>query len=236
MRRIVNTHDPNRRGPHVKTDVQIQKEVRDELIWDGRVEVTDVGIQVDAGVVGLTGTVSSYPKRLAAQEAAHRVGGVLDVVNDIKVHVPGSLQRTDIEIAQAVRDALEWDVVVPDRQIRSTVSGGWVTLEGVVPAWRDREIVERAVHALAGVVGVTNKIDVNAPYVKTERIQREIEEALERRAERHARHVRVVVRGGTVELSGPVQSWAEREAVLGAARYTHGVKQVEDHLQLQPFE
>jgi osmotically-inducible protein OsmY len=39
------------------------------------------------------------------------------------------------------------------------------------------------------------------------------------------------VRDGEVDLRGPVESWAEREAILGAARYTPGVKKVEDHLR-----
>jgi osmotically-inducible protein OsmY len=39
---------------------------------------------MDDGVVTLTGTVSSSAKRHAAQEAAHRVAGVLDVANDIE--------------------------------------------------------------------------------------------------------------------------------------------------------
>jgi osmotically-inducible protein OsmY len=77
---------------------------------------------------------------------------------------------------------------------------------------------------------VINAIDVNLPYVKTETIRNEIEHALERRAVREARHIDIDVRNGIVTLTGPVQSWAEREAVLGAARYTQGVRQVEDRL------
>ncbi len=56
-----------------KTDSQIQQDVLRELKWDTRVEETDVGVEVDEAVVTLTGTVSSYAKRMAAQEAAHRV-------------------------------------------------------------------------------------------------------------------------------------------------------------------
>src|SRR5262245_26051214 len=104
-----------------KSDSQIQQEVLQELKWDTRVEETEVGVEVDQGVVTLTGTVSSYAKRLAAQEAAHRVIGVLDVANDIQVKVPGGLTRTDTEIAQAVRRALEWDIWVPDGRIQSTI-------------------------------------------------------------------------------------------------------------------
>ena len=82
-----------------KTDSQIQQAVLRELKWDTRVEETDVGVEVDAGVVTLTGTVSSWAKRFAAQEAAHRVAGVLDVANDIQVKLPSDKHRNDTEIS-----------------------------------------------------------------------------------------------------------------------------------------
>ena len=72
-----------------KSDSDLQQDVLRELSWDSRVEETEVGVEVDRGVVTLTGTVSSWAIRVAAQEAAHRVAGVLDVANDIKVKLPG---------------------------------------------------------------------------------------------------------------------------------------------------
>ena len=45
-----------------------------------------------------------------------------DVANDIAVKVRGSAARTDAEIAQAVRHALEWDVFVPHEHVSSTVA------------------------------------------------------------------------------------------------------------------
>jgi osmotically-inducible protein OsmY len=71
-----------------KTDAMIQQDVIQELTWDTRVHATDVGVEVDSGVVALTGTVDSYAKSRAAQEAAHLVAGVLDVAND-----PGTPHR-----------------------------------------------------------------------------------------------------------------------------------------------
>lgn len=70
-------------------DSAIQQSVLRELKWDTRVDETEVGVEVDSGVVTLTGTVDSWAKRVAAQEAAHRVAGALDVANDIEVRVPG---------------------------------------------------------------------------------------------------------------------------------------------------
>ncbi len=217
-----------------KTDTQIHHDVLEELKWDSRVDETEVGVEVDDGVVTLTGTVTSWAKRLAAQEAARRVIGVLDVANDVKVKVPGGLMRTDTEIAQAVRRALEWDVFVPEEKITSTVSDGWVTLDGAVERGSQRDDADRAVRNLTGVKGVVNKITVKPAKPVTEDVGKAIEQALERRAEREARRIRVDVRGDTVTLTGAVHSWAERKSVLAAARFTPGVRAVEDRLRTEP--
>ena len=217
-----------------KTDTQIHHDVLEELKWDSRVDETEVGVQVAGGVVTLTGTVTSWAKRVAAQEAVRRVIGVLDVANDIKVKVLGGPTRTDTEIAQAVRRALEWDVFVPEQQITSTVSDGWVTLEGTVERWSQRDDAERAVRNLMGVKIVVNKITVKPAKPVSEDVQKAIEQALERRAEREARRISVEVRDGTVTLTGSVHSWAERKSVLAAARFTPGVRALEDHLRTEP--
>ena len=185
-----------------KTDSEIQQAVLRELKWDTRVEETDVGVEVDAGVVTLTGTVSSWGKRIAAQEAAHRVVGVLYVANDVHV-VPGGIGRTDTDIARAVRRALEWDVFAPEARIRSTVSDGWVTLEGDVDHWNQREDAERAIRNLAGVRGVaSNKIEIKPPTGIPYDVRKSIEDALERQAEHEAKRIGLEVRDGRVTLSG----------------------------------
>jgi len=218
-----------------KTDLQVQQDVMRELQWDTRIGQTEVGIEVDKGIVTLTGTVDSYAKKWAAKEAAHRVAGVLDVANDIQVHFPGSSQKTDAEIARAVRHALEWDAFVPDRKIRSTVSDGWVTLEGEIEFLREREDAATAVRNLAGVKGVWNQITVKAKKVEPGEIRKKIEEALERRAEREAERIRVEVDDGTVTLTGRVRSWFEKDAVVGAVGHAPGVRSVSDNLRVYPF-
>jgi osmotically-inducible protein OsmY len=218
-----------------KTDSQIQQAVMREFKWDTRIQETEVGVQVTNGVVTLTGTVPSWGKKIAAQEAAHRVSGVLDVANDIKVKVPGSAGRTDTEIAQAVRHALEWDVFVPEARIRTTVADGWVSLEGEVDYGTHREDADRVVRNLAGVRGVTNKIEIKPPRVDAGEVRKSIEQALERHAESEAAKIALDVKAGEVNLTGVVHSWVEREAVIGAARATPGVRRVEDRLRIEPY-
>jgi osmotically-inducible protein OsmY len=216
-------------------DSEIKRDVLQELKWDSRVEETEVGVEVHRGVVTLTGTVSSYGKRMAAQEAAHRVAGVLDVANDIQVKRPSSLEITDTDIAQAVRHALEWDVQIPHERIRSTVSNGWVTLEGNVDLLREREDAERAVRYLKGVTGVQNLIQVCPKTVEPQQVQQMIEEVLARRAAREAERIHVTVGNGDVTISGRVRSFAERRAILGAISHAPGVHTVKDHLLIETY-
>jgi osmotically-inducible protein OsmY len=217
-----------------KTDIEIRQQVQRELLWDSRLWSADIRVAVHEGVVALTGTVSTYAKKLAAQEAAHRICGVLDVANDVEVKTNGRA-RTDTAIARAVRHALEWDTLVPEDRVQSTVSDGWVTLEGDVKVWREREDAETAVLNLSGVMGVINKIQVSPPKVNPKELRLQIEDALERRADREAEHLRVEVKDGAVDLWGRVHSWQEKRAVIGSISHAPGVRQVQDHLRIDPY-
>lgn len=217
----------------VARDSEIQQSVLDELRWDTRVAATEVGVEVDRGVVTLTGTVSSWARRVAAQEAAHRVWGVLDVANDIVVRPPESKTRTDAEIAHAVRHALEWDVSVPDPHIRCTVSRGWVTLEGEVDFQSEREDAERAIRNLTGVVGLTNRLELTPRAGLRHEVRQSIEGALARRVGREVRRLKLEVTDDRVHVAGVVHSQSEKDAVLGAIRGTPGVHKVTAELGIE---
>lgn len=217
-----------------KSDEELQGEVIFQLGWDSRIKQTEVGVTASKGVITLTGAVDSYAKKLAAQQAAHRVRGVLDVVNDIEVRVPGSAKTSDTDIARALRHALEWNVLVPADKIHSTVANGWVTLKGEVECYRERVDAERAVSVLPGVRGVINNIQV-VSQVEPERVKFLIEDVLERRADREANRIRVQVKGGEVTLTGAVNSWDEKKAILGSINHAPGVTAVYDHLFIDPY-
>ena len=220
--------------PANKTDTEIQHDVARELSWDTRLAPTEVGIVVKNGVVTLLGAVDSWAKVRAAEEAAHRVRGVLDVANDLEVQFAGSGHKTDTEIAEAVRRALEWDVTVPDQRIQSTVAHGMVTLEGTVSYWNQRTDAERAVERLAGVKRVLNRIEVRpSEQVDVAAAQTAVASALERHTAREASRIDIRAADGTVSVAGVVDTLEEKQAVLGALRGTRGVQRVEDQLQVR---
>src|SRR6185369_16280984 len=218
-----------------RSDRDLKQRILRELKWDSRVPWASINVEVTDGIVTLLGTVLSYAQKTAAQNAAHRVAGVLDVANDIEVKPVDRFARTDTEIAGAVRNALEWDALVPNELIQSSVSDGWVTLEGEVDYWRERGDAEEAIRRLAGVVGVTNKITVRKQPIDAEDLREEIELALETRADREAERLRVEVNEGAVDLFGRVHSWQERRAVVGSISHAPGVVQVRDHLRIDPY-
>ena len=219
----------------MREDEAIRDDVIAELESDP--EITDaarIGVSVHNGVVTLTGSVSSYPQRLAAEKAARRVDGVKAVANDIEVKLPTAGIRSDSDIAEAAVNALRWDVQVPDERIQVTVHEGWVTLEGDVDYWYQKQAAERDVRSLQGVKGVINNIRVMAPRISPAEVKSKIEQAFERSAELDARRINVETYDGKLVLTGKVRSLAEKEEAEAVAWSTRGVSEVENRIVVSP--
>lgn len=219
----------------VKSDARIKADVLSELAWDPRVRDNTVTVAVRSGTVTITGQATSLAAHVAIVDAAHRVQGVLDVVDEMTVAPSAATIRNDDEIAHAVREALRWDAYLPDDRIKTTVSGGVVTLQGVVDSWSNRMDAEKVAQRLVGVRGIVNRITVGGTTVDPMAIKLQIERALERRAEREARRIVVSVRDGAVTLTGPVASWAERQMVERVAGSSPGVRSIDDRLTIEPY-
>ena len=217
-----------------RTDSELLRRVQDELEWNPRIESTELTARASHGVVTLSGFVDTNGHREAAVGAVHQLAGVLDVVDDIEVRSRRPA-KADEEIAQAVRDVLEWYACVPDEHVRSTVSNGWVTLEGNDEDLEQRLEAERAVDHLLGVRGVTNHLAIDVPAVSEAGIRSSIEQALTRRASREAKHLEIEVHGGVVTLKGTVDSWAERNAVERLAGSTPGVTRIVDEIAVDSY-
>ncbi len=217
----------------VTRDVDIQQDILAELAFDPEVKRTDVGIEVDGGVVTLTGTVETYTERWAAERAASRVTGVRALANEVVVKPEGTGMPDDTEIATGIANAFEHNVLIP-KGVDIRVSHGGVTLDGTVQWQYQRNVAEKVARATRGVKWLSDLIEVTQPPVAPHEIETGIKQALVRSAAVDADRVHVSVSGGYVTLSGTVRSYAERRDAQDAAWRAKGVTLVTNTIGVQP--
>jgi osmotically-inducible protein OsmY len=182
--------------------------------------------------VTLTGHVSNYAEKQAAENAAGRVKGVKAVAEEIEVKLPDVCQRSDEEIAAAAVNRIAWDVAMPKDAIQIVVEKGWVTLSGEVDGHYQRVAAEQDVRRLLGVCGVTNLITIK-PKVDAENLCDDIIHALGRSWFFDPKTISVSADGGRVRLTGTVETPHERQLAATTAWAAPGVTDVVNELVVQ---
>ncbi|HEY2228704.1 MAG TPA: BON domain-containing protein [Xanthobacteraceae bacterium] len=217
----------------MRSDSEIERDVKDELEWDPDLDATDIAVSVKQGVVSLTGFVKSYTDKYEAEAAAKRVAAVAGVANDLEVRMPSVDERPDPDIARDAVAAIKSQLPISSEHIKVIVKNGWVTLEGYVEWQYQKNTAEAAVRRIKGVRGAINNI-VLKPRLEPSGIKKKIQDALKRLAEVDANRIEVDANGSEVVLKGTVRSWAEREEAERAAWAAPGVTKVEDRIVVSP--
>jgi osmotically-inducible protein OsmY len=213
------------------TDSNIQRDITQELQWEPSLRDDDIAVGVKDGVVTLGGFVDSWSEKGRAERIAARAKGVKAIANELEVKIPGPFVRTDAEIAHAATRALEWDITVPHDRIRVKVEKGWITLEGEVEWYSQKEAAERAIRDLTGVRGVFNSITL-AAHITPRDVKKRIKDALHRAVEIDAERIAIEITGHKAILTGSVRSYAEFKDSERAARNAPGVTEVENRLAI----
>ena len=225
---------PHRRGKGfrpVGTTKDIREAIKAELAFDPLVDATDIRVRDLNGDVALNGTVSSYPQYLEAAAAAQRIGGVKNVHNHLEVMLPQGDYRDDAMLTTAANNALAQNVSVPDG-VEATARHGNLELTGTVRYGPQRDAAERAVAGLTGVRHVRDEIEIGYDADPAD-VTLLVEDALARSAlVPDDSDVQVGAMGNTVTLTGNVRTWAEHDAVIGAAWMARGVSDVRDFLEV----
>jgi len=210
-------------------DHDLRDRVLSALQWEPAVDDTHIGVAAHEGVVTLSGHVSSFAEKVAAEAAIRRVRGVRAIAQEIEVRYADDKKVADDQIAARALAIIDWSVHLPKQAIQVKVAGGWVTLTGTVDWQYQMAGVEAAVRKLSGVHGVTNLIEVR-PQVPPKAVKDKILEAFKRGALFEADQIKVTVSGDKVTLEGAVTAWAERDAAERAAWSVPGVRAVEDRI------
>ena len=140
-------------------DKDIRAAVHNALVTDPLVDADDIVVVVFDGQVSLDGTVPSQDQASKAVAAAQRVAGVTAVHNLLAIALPSRDYGDDAALAQLVNEALAADRAVPD-DVRATARHGDIFLSGTVSYSAQRAAAEDAVAGVAGVLSVTNQVEV----------------------------------------------------------------------------
>jgi osmotically-inducible protein OsmY len=209
----------------------IRTAVEAELRFDPLVDPADIAVRNIDGDVALNGTVPSYPQYLEAAAAAQRVGGVKNVHNHLEVLLPPGDYRDDALLTTAANNALAANITVPDG-VEATAYEGNVELTGTVQHGPQRAAAELAVAGLTGVRNVRDDIEIGSD-ADPAGVAAGVQDALDRYALlADDSDVGVYTSGNTVTLTGHVRTWAEHDAVVGAAWMASGVSDVHDDLDI----
>jgi osmotically-inducible protein OsmY len=211
-------------------DTTLRQDIIDELDFEPSIDAADIGVAVENGIVTLTGHVPTYAQKITVEDVVRRIKGVKGIAQEIEVRPFGTNRTADDEIAKRAVNTINWNTSIPDNTVQVKVQKGWVTLTGKVEWQYQKNAAADAVRDLAGVVGVSNQIEIHSRASAFD-VKKRIEDALKRNAELEAQAIRVdVFGGGKVRLEGKVHAWSERSAAERAAWSAPGVHTVEDRI------
>ena len=113
----------------MRTSETLRNDVEQELRWEPSVHAEEICVSVNNGAIELDGHVGSLYEKWAAERAVLLVVNVTSVASAITVDLPFDNSHTDEAIAQAARNHLTWNLLVPDT-VKVKVTEGRVTLLG----------------------------------------------------------------------------------------------------------
>lgn len=156
VRAVVDKLEVRFLGPPDLSDEEIARRAVSVLDWDVSIPRGRVMVTVENGHVSVSGEVDWHYQ---VDQVTHRLGnlpGVTRVTNQIRVKPVSSADN----IKERIEGALRRAAAVEARAIRVAVKGSEVTLDGMVDAMADREIVEQAAWSAPGVTAVIDRIKV----------------------------------------------------------------------------
>jgi osmotically-inducible protein OsmY len=220
---------------HRANDTEILKQVAHQIDSEPRVGEGPIQIESREGVVVLKGAVEGPLAREAAEAAARRVPGVVDVANDLVLVPHGAQNRDDAEVAADVRRSLEEHAGVPHESLHCSITGGVVTLTGAVDRWCESAAAEEAINTVRGVRRLENLVEVSES-VAPRKVHRAVMAALAKHAMEQANNLTITSFGNEVTITGVVACSTEKRVLLEAARQVPGVKSVKSVVRVSSIE
>jgi hyperosmotically inducible protein len=142
-------------------DAAITTKVKAKLTADPEINPFNIDVDTDEGIVTLSGTVEDSQARNEAARLARNTGGVLRVINDIKVGDKTIGESVDdARIVASIKAKLTADDSVNPLNVDVDSNQGIVTLSGRVETQIARDAAGRVARETKGVKSVKNRLKV----------------------------------------------------------------------------
>jgi len=139
-----------------RADDEIAARAIDILKWQVGLPAEHIRVKVEKGVVTLTGEVDWQFQKTDADHVVHKLSGVIDVLNQIRVSSPVQA----VEVKEKIEKALQRSAELEASRITVETEGGRVILKGKIRAWYERDIAERAAWSAPGVTEVQDRMTI----------------------------------------------------------------------------
>jgi len=139
-------------------DTRIKQSINRALLWEPEVLSINVNVDVTNGFVTLTGQVETLKAMREAEALAEDTPGVEAVTNNLVVEYED--ERTDVDIAVDVRNALARNSEVDSFDLSVSVTEGIATLNGAVDSYYEKIEAEEVTSSVPGVTAVLNDLTV----------------------------------------------------------------------------
>lgn len=140
------------------TDEDLHATVEDVLGADPDLAAVDIEVDVQDGVVHLTGSVPTFWERELARSVTATLPGVRGLTNELVVVPAGD--HDDVELARTIASTLTRNRHVDVSNIDIEVTEGRVTLTGEVPDEGTHQRVLDAARHRSGVTEILDKLHV----------------------------------------------------------------------------
>jgi osmotically-inducible protein OsmY len=220
-----------------KTDAQIQADVQKQL---SNKKFSGVHVQVQDGVVHLTGQVDRFADKDDAQKRVDKMHEGSSIQNDINVAGAGNV--SDADLFQKLSKQLVYDrqgyPSYPFNSLTLQVHDGVVTVGGVVVEPVDKDSALGLIKNTQGVRGLVDHIQVAPLSPSDNRIRAAEYRAIygspqfTKYAINPAKPIRIVVLNGHVVLTGVVDNKGDRDIAGIRANQVPGVFSVQNQLQV----
>ncbi len=137
-----------------RSDEDIARAASNALEWNVAVPHDRVKVQVQDGLVNLSGEVDWWYQKDAAEDTVRKLVGVVLVNN--RITVKPAVKPQDVK--DKIESAFQRNALLDARRVTVETRGGKVILRGSVRNWAERQQVEWAAWAAPGVSEVESHI------------------------------------------------------------------------------